>query len=223
MSQAGVASRRASEELIRAGRVQINGNVARLGDRVAPGDRVTVDGQEITRPRGTVTYMLNKPAGVLSTVRDERGRPTVVELLPPVDGLHPVGRLDLESEGLLLLTTDGDLTMRLTHPRYGHQKTYRIWTAQGAVMEEDLKRLEEGVVLEDGPARAVRATSAQGGCELVLAEGRKRQVRRMLLHLGYEVTRLQRTAIGRLTLGRLKTGTFRRLSEQDIELALENE
>lgn len=220
LARLGVASRRGAEELIRAGRVSVNGRSAELGMRVGPTDSVAVDGKSVARQVETVTLMLNKPRGVLSTARDERGRQTVMDLVPPSAGLHPVGRLDRDSEGLLLLSSDGELTLRLTHPRYGHRKTYRVWCAPAKVPDAALARLCTGVELEDGPALALAAARLPGGCELVLAEGRKRQVRRMLAVVGFEVVRLQRTKVGDLGLGDLAPGKWLELGERDIALAL---
>ena len=220
LARLGVASRRGVEELIRQGRVEVDGEPAVLGMRLVGGEEVRVDGEPVVGTRSSVTYMLNKPRGVVSTASDERGRRTVVDLLPATPGLHPVGRLDRESEGLLLLTTDGDLTLRLTHPRYGHRKTYRVWCRQGSLPQAALARLLRGVELEDGPARAVEARALPEGCELVLGEGRKRQVRRMLAALGFDVTRLVRTRVGELDLGDLEPGRYRLLDEEEIEAAL---
>lgn len=217
IARAGVASRRKAEELIEAGRVTINGRVARLGDRAGPSDDVRLDGRPLAEPGSHVTYLLNKPAGYVTTASDERGRPTVMQLVPAHAGLHPVGRLDMDSEGLLLLTTDGDLTMTLTHPRFEHEKEYRVYTRPELVPDEDLRSLEEGVVLEDGPAKAISAGRVPGGALIVLGEGRKRQVRRMLASVGYEVDRLVRTRVGALELGSVQTGEFRRLEDDDLE------
>ena len=212
LARAGVASRRKAEELIRAGRVTVNGRVAALGDVADPGDDVRLDGRPLPRPERSVTYLLHKPRGLVTTASDELGRPTVMDLVPAVPGLHPVGRLDLDSEGLLLLTTDGDLTLRLTHPRYRHEKEYRVWTDPPDVSDEALARLTSGVTLEDGQARAERAERAPGGAVVVLREGRKRQVRRMLAAVGHEVVRLKRTRVAGLELGDLPVGRFRELT-----------
>lgn len=216
IAAAGVASRRKAEELIRSGRVLVNGRPVELGTRVHAGDSVQVDGQLLELERSTITFMLNKPQGVLSSVTDDRGRTTVMELLPDIPGLHPVGRLDLQSEGLLLVTNDGDLTLLLTHPRYGRQKEYRVWCRQGTPSPRELRQLVAGVPLEDGLARAVSARAAPEGCSIVLAEGRNRQVRRMLAALGYDVTRLQRTRLASLQLGNLPSGQYRQLSEAEL-------
>jgi 23S rRNA pseudouridine2605 synthase len=216
LARAGIASRRKAEVLIEAGRVTVDGVTAVLGSRVGPEAVVAVDGVPVGSPARHVSYLLNKPAGVLSTVRDDRGRATVMALLPRHPGLHPVGRLDRDSEGMLLVTTDGDLTYRLTHPSHRHEKTYRVWCRQGGLSREACARLVQGLELEDGPARAVRATPTPGGAEIVLFDGRKRQVRRMVAAVGSEVERLQRTRIGELGLGGLAVGDHRRLGPDDL-------
>ena len=217
LSRAGVASRRAAEDLIRAGRVTVNGRRASIGDRALPHDDVRVDGKEVRVVTEHVTYLLHKPVDVLSTAQDERGRRTVLDLVPHAPGLHPVGRLDRDSEGILLLTNDGDLTLRLTHPRYGVDKEYRVWCKQGRVDGGALARLVKGIDLDDGPARAQAARPAPGGAVLVLTEGRKREVRRMLKAVGYEVERLLRTRIGGLSLGDLPVGAYREVSKDELE------
>lgn len=217
LAAAGVASRRKAENLIRAGRVTVNGKVARLGESARPDDQLQVDGKPVSQPASHITYLLNKPPGILSSVSDDRGRKTVIGLVPPAQGLHPVGRLDLESEGLLLLTNDGDLTLRLTHPRYEKEKEYRVWTREGALTETALRKLRDGVELEDGTARVVSAARAPGGARLVIREGRKRQVRRMLKAVGHEVERLQRLRVGNLRLGDLQTGEWRKLSGDELD------
>ena len=215
IARAGLASRRKAGELILAGRVTVNGRVAALGDVATEEDDVRVDGRPLRTPARHVTYLLNKPRGYVTTASDERGRPTVMDLVPDVPGLHPVGRLDLDSEGLLLLTTDGDLTLRLTHPRYAHEKEYRVWTDPPHVPDHALARLCRGVALSDGPAVAVRAERAEGGAVVVLREGRKRQVRRMFAAVGHEVVRLVRTRVASLELGDLPPGGFRELTAEE--------
>ncbi len=216
LARAGVASRRKAETLITDGRVTVDGAVASLGQKVTAGARVRVDGVDVRPVAAHRTFALYKPTGVVTTASDERGRPTVLDLVPALPGLHPVGRLDLDSEGLLLLTTDGDLTLRLTHPRYGHLKTYRVWCREGAVSREGCRALVAGVALDDGLARARRAQPAPGGVTLELGEGRKRQVRRMLAAVGYEVVRLLRTRVGDLALGDLAPGSYRELTSADL-------
>ncbi len=218
LARAGIASRRKAEDLILTKRVTVNGNIAELGSKVKPGDDVRLDGKRVEKMAETITYMLNKPMGYVTTAEDEMGRQTVLELLPKTPGLHPVGRLDMDSEGLLLLTTDGDLTLRLTHPRFEHEKEYRVWCKEGELGAGELAILEQGLELDDGRAKAIVAKRAEGGCKLVLAEGRNRQVRRMLAKVGYSVTRLVRTRIARLELGNLAPGEYRQLSEGELKL-----
>ena len=217
LARAGIASRRKSEDLITAGRVKVNGQTAELGMKVSEEDEVRVDGKSVERDVKLVTYLLNKPEGVVSTVDDERNRQTVMDLVPVVPGLHPVGRLDRDSEGMLLLTNDGDLTLEMTHPRFEHEKEYRVWCSEGTPNAGALAALEQGVELEDGIARVVVAKVADGGCRVVLGEGRNRQVRRMLAAVGYRVTRLVRVRIGGLELGNLAVGGYRKLSAADFK------
>ncbi len=216
ISRAGVASRRKAEELILAGRVTVNGRKAELGQRAQLGDDVRVDGKQLLSGMERVTFMLHKPAGFLTTANDERGRQTVLDLLPPTPGLHPVGRLDRDTEGLLLLTTDGDLTLRLTHPRYGLEKEYRVWCKEGRVEGSALKKLLDGVELEDGVANVISARPAPGGAVVVIAEGRKREVRRMFKALDRTVERLVRTRVGQLKLGDLQVGAFREVTQKEL-------
>ncbi len=218
MARAGVASRRKAEDLITSGRVTVNGSVAELGSKVQNGDEVYLDGKRVEKMAETITYMLNKPAGHVTTAEDEMSRPTALELLPLTPGLHSVGRLDMDSEGLLLFTTDGDLTLRLTHPRFEHEKEYRVWCKEGELGAAELGILERGLELDDGAAKAVVAKRAEGGCKLVLAEGRNRQVRRMLAKVGYNVTRLVRTRVAKLELGDLSSGQYRELSSEELRL-----
>jgi 23S rRNA pseudouridine2605 synthase len=217
LARAGIASRRAAEDLVRAGRVEIAGERATLGQRVPEGAEVRVDGRAVSVAAAHRTFALHKPRGVVTTAHDERGRGSVLDLLPAVPGLHTVGRLDRDSEGLLLATTDGDLTLRLTHPRYGHTKTYRVWCERGTPAPEALGALRRGVELEDGPARALAARAAEGGAEIVLNEGRSHQVRRMLEAVGHRVVRLVRTHIGGLALADLEPGAWRELTPRDFE------
>jgi 23S rRNA pseudouridine2605 synthase len=217
LSRAGVASRRGADELIKAGRVTVNGEPGQLNTVVGAHDRVEVDGEVVTRQR--LRYvLLNKPPGVVTTARDPQGRPTVVGLVPDEPRVVPVGRLDADTTGALLLTNDGQLAHRLAHPRYGVEKTY-VAEIEGDAHEDALQRLREGVTLDDGrtaPARARRL--GPGRVELVLHEGRKHQVKRMLAEVGYPVTRLHRSAYAGLTLEGLEPGESRELEPSEVEL-----
>lgn len=229
LAHAGVASRRAAEALILQGRVAVNGEVVRaLGTRVdLDRDTVTVDGRPIARRAARHYVLLHKPRGYVSTARDERGRPTVLDLVPTPTRLYPVGRLDADSEGLLLLTDDGDLALRLTHPRYKVPKEYHV-LVPAPVPEEVLARLRSGVDLAEGrtaPAEVavLRREPAGTWLRIVLRQGWKRQIRRMLAALGLPVERLVRVRIGGLTLGDLPAGTWRVLSPGEARRALEEE
>lgn len=221
LAHAGVGSRRAVEALIVAGRVRVNGVDAILGQRVDTSrDVVEVDGSRVPLSTDLLYYLMNKPEGVVTTVSDPAGRPTVMDLWEGEERVWPVGRLDVASEGALVLTSDGDLTHRLTHPRFGVPKTYLV-EVRGEVSGSTLRRLGRGVDLEDGPTAParVRLRGRAGGSSLVevrLREGRNRQVRRMFETLGHPVVRLVRTAIGPLMLGRLRPGTYRRLTPEEV-------
>lgn len=230
IAAAGLCSRRHSEDLLRAGRVRVNGAVAGLGDRADPDlDRICVDGRPLQPPATSLTLLLNKPAGLLSTCHDPRGRATVIDLLPRDlargRGLHPVGRLDADSRGALLLSNDGQLTLRLTHPRYGHRKTYRIWV-QGWPEPATLARWRAGVSLDGQPSLPVRirCLAQEAGAsqlELVMREGRNRQIRRTAELLGHPVLDLQRVAIGGLRLADLPEGRWRPLQPQEWSCLLQ--
>lgn len=215
LARAGVASRRGADELIKAGRVTVNGEPGQLNTVVGARDRVVVDGEEVARQR--LRYvLLHKPDGVVTTARDPQGRPTVVELVPAEPRVVPVGRLDADTTGALLLTNDGRLAHRLAHPRYGVEKTY-VATVEGDPDDDALARLREGVELDDGrtaPARARRL--APGRVELVLHEGRKHQVKRMLDAVGHPVTGLHRSGYAGLTLEGLEAGTWRDLTPAEL-------
>lgn len=220
LARHGVASRRGADALIEAGRVRVNGDPTRLGTTVDPtADHVTVDGQPVGEPVALRTLVLNKPLGVVSTRTDPQGRSTVLDLVDDPRGLYPVGRLDADSRGLLLLTSDGDLAMRVTHPRHGITKRYRATVTPHATTHT-LRRLTYGVELSDGPARALEATLSgrdrQGDVvEVVMAEGRKREVRRLFAAVQLRVVDLVRTAVGPVALGRLKEGHARPLSHAE--------
>jgi 23S rRNA pseudouridine2605 synthase len=217
LARVGLASRRASEELIVKGRVTVNGEIAGLGRRVDTRvDRVEVEGTPIPIAPGLVHLLLNKPRGVVSTVDDPQGRPTVVELVPAEPRLFPVGRLDQDTEGLLILTNDGGLTHRLTHPRYGVDKEYLVHV-RGRPTRGELRRLREGVELADGvTAPAEASLVAPELLRLVIHEGRNRQVRRMCEAVGHPVERLVRIRIGPVTDRRLKPGTWRELTVDEV-------
>jgi 23S rRNA pseudouridine2605 synthase len=216
LARAGVASRRRADELIKAGRVTVNGEPGHLNTVVGARDRVEVDGQEVQRQR--LRYvLLHKPAGVVTTARDPQGRRTVVELVPGEPRVVPVGRLDADTTGALLLTNDGQLAHRLAHPRYGVEKTY-VAEVEGDPDEQALQRLRDGIELDDGhtaPARARRL--GVGRIELVLHEGRKHQVKRMLADVGYPVTRLHRSAYAGLPLEGLEPAQWRELEPDEVE------
>jgi len=219
LARAGVASRRRADELIKAGRVNVNGEPGQLNSVVGAHDRVEVDGEEVARQR--LRYvLLHKPAGVVTTARDPQGRPTVVELVPEEPRVVPVGRLDVDTTGALLLTNDGRLAHRLAHPRYGVEKTY-VAEVEGEPGEDALRQLREGIELDDGrtaPARARRLGPSR--VELVLHEGRKHQVKRMLAAVGHPVTRLHRSEYAGLTLGGLEPGVCRELEPSEVERLL---
>jgi 23S rRNA pseudouridine2605 synthase len=221
LARAGLGSRRACEELIAAGRVRVNGLVAALGDRVDPAaDRVEVDGHRVPLNPELRYFALNKPRGVVTTARDPGKRPDISTFLPPAPRLFPVGRLDRETEGLLLLTNDGELANRLMHPRYGVEKEY-LAEVDGSVGERSLGRLVRGVELDDGVARArsarrVAGTKGRAAVRIVMAEGRKREVRRMLQAVGLPVRRLVRVRVGPIRLGRLRPGQVRELDGAEV-------
>jgi 23S rRNA pseudouridine2605 synthase len=218
LASAGVASRRGAEELIRAGRVTIAGAAVTDPARdVSAGDAVAVDGAPIDVPRGRVVYALNKPAGVVSTARDPQRRPTVVSLVPVGVRLYPVGRLDIDTTGLILLTNDGELAHRLTHPRFEVPKTYRAVVSRPPVRERALRALREGIELDDGPSLpALVERAAADMLEITIREGRKRQVRRMCEAVGHPVRRLERVRFGPLALGSLRPGTYRELTAEEV-------
>jgi len=221
MAGAGVASRRASEEIIRAGRVSVDGELVTDPARdVGEHNTVTVDGNRIAEHSAElVVYALNKPAGVVSTASDTHGRPTVVELVHSRARLYPVGRLDADTTGLILLTNDGELAYRLTHPSFEVDKTYRAVVRGAPVSERALRQLREGVPLEDGLTAPARVTRVKPDTlEITIHEGRKRQVKRMCEHVGHRVIELQRVRFGPLRLGELGPGKYRRLSEREVSL-----
>jgi 23S rRNA pseudouridine2605 synthase len=216
LARAGVASRRRVDELIKAGRVVVNGEPGRLNTFVERGDRVEVDGKAVVPQR--LTYvLLNKPTGTVTTARDPQGRPTVVDLVDLPERVVPVGRLDADTTGALLLTNDGPLAHRLAHPRYGVEKVYEV-DVEATPDDAALRRLAEGVELDDGrtaPARVRRLAPSK--IELTLHEGRKHQVKRMLAAVGHPVRRLHRSTYAGLTLEGLEPGRWRELEPSEVQ------
>jgi 23S rRNA pseudouridine2605 synthase len=218
LAHSGVASRRAAEDLIRAGRVTVGGEVVTDPARdVDEASAVNVDGEAV-EPESLEVHMLNKPAGVVSTAKDTHGRRTVTQLVPSGRRLYPVGRLDAETTGLILLTNDGELANRLTHPRYGVPRTYLARVGGGPIKEAALRRLRQGVELDDGPTQPAKVRRIDADLlELTIKEGRKRQVRRMCDAVGHPVTELSRIAFGPLRLNDLGPGKHRRLTAVEVE------
>lgn len=228
MAEQGIASRRKSEDLIRAGKVKVNGHIAVIGQKINPKkDLVTVGKQKIVPPktRNMVYIMLNKPRGYVTTVSDEYDRKTVMDLIPDIkERIYPVGRLDKDSEGLLIMTNDGSFTNCLTHPSHGLAKVYRV-TVRPAVDDEILYNLRNGVVIDGrktAPADVTVLTEEENRVvlEFVLHEGRNREIRKMCESQGLEVARLKRTAVGSLKLGVLPQGKYRELTEQEVKKLL---
>lgn len=228
MAEQGVASRRKSEDLIRAGKVKVNGHIAEIGMKINPRkDLVTVGKQKLTnvKNRKMVYIMLNKPRGYVTTVSDELGRKTVMDLLPDFGcRIYPVGRLDKDSEGLLLLTNDGSFTNCMTHPSHEYAKVYRV-TVRPAVNDEILFNLRNGIEIDGrktAPCEVNVLTEEENRVvlEFILHEGRNRQIRKMCESQGLEVARLKRISIGPIKLGMLKQGDYKELSEQDVKKLL---
>ena len=228
IASAGLCSRRRAEEWLQAGRVTVDGQVSRVGDQADPlRQTIRVDGKELPIRKAVRVLLLNKPVGVICSCNDPQGRPTVLDLLPPAHraGLHPVGRLDADSRGALLLTDLGELTLKLTHPRYSHTKTYRVWV-EGVPSEAVLDRWRRGLLLDGRRTRPaqVRLLRSRGGrslLEIELREGRNRQIRRVAEALGHPVLDLQRTAISGLSLGDLAEGCWKWLGEGEWKPLLE--
>ena len=225
LSQWGIASRRQAEQMILDQRVRLNGSVVKLGQKANPQDHLEVDGKPVkltNRPQ-LLYFLLNKPVGVVSTCRDPQNRPTVLQLLPTSlqqQGIHPVGRLDKDSTGALLLTNDGELT-QITHPRYHLPKTYHVWV-DGHPPEPILQLWRQGIILDDQktlPAQVnvLKRRTQQTLLQIVLTEGRNRQIRRVAQQLGFEVLKLHRTAIGVIQLGVLPNGHYRCLTSREID------
>lgn len=221
ISRCGAMSRRKAEEAISAGRVEVNGRPAKIGDIVVPGDNVTLDKKKIAPAEKMLYLMLNKPRGYVTALSDDRGRKTVLDLLKGLDGrVYPVGRLDFNSEGLLLLTNDGELSYRLTHPRFEIEKAYRVLVS-GKVDEQDLYDLKAPVEIGGRAVRAVSVTVLERkekttALEIVIREGRNREIRRICEQSGLLIRRLKRVRMGNLGLGELRPGSYRMLSPDEV-------
>ena len=226
LARAGLGSRRTCEDIVRAGRVKIDDVVATLGDRADPDtQQILVDDVPLAVRPDLVYYVLNKPTGVVTTASDPQGRPTVVALVPNEPRVFPVGRLDADTEGLLVMTNDGDLAQLLAHPRHGVDKTY-VAEVAGQPSEAALRQLRTGIELDDGPTapatvRITARTAGKAALELTIHEGRKRQVRRMCAAVGHPVQRLVRTKIGPLADARLAPGTWRELRPREVRALYE--
>jgi len=215
LARAGIASRRKADELIKAGRVSVNGEPGQLNTFVERGDRVEVDGGTVA-PQTLAYVLLHKPAGVVTTAHDPHGRPTVVGLVEHESRVVPVGRLDADTTGALLLTNDGELAHRLAHPRYGVEKTY-VAEVEGDPRDAALRALREGIELDDGPTAPARARRlGRSRVELTIHEGRKHQVKRMLAAVGHPVTRLHRSGYAGLDVSGLEEGRWRELSGDEV-------
>ena len=222
LAESGVASRRKSEELIDQGKVKVNGRVAMIGDKVDPKkDTITVNGKKIIKTKTFTYIVLHKPRGFITTMSDEMDRKCVAELIKDVPGrVYPVGRLDRDSEGMLLFTNDGAFANAMTHPTKHVPKTYRV-TVRPSITEDQITALTQGVIIDDrktAPAEVRVVTKEEGRVvlEIILYEGRNRQIRKMCEEVGLEVARLKRTAIGSIKLGMLKQGAWRNLTEDEV-------
>ncbi|MEI2834360.1 MAG: pseudouridine synthase [Acidimicrobiia bacterium] len=220
LAHAGVASRRVVEDMIEEGRITLNGSVVNLGEKATVNDEICVDDIKVPLSSELVWFLLNKPLNILSSSSDDRGRKTVVDIIDTDKRIFPVGRLDINTTGLLILTNDGELTNLLTHPKYGVSKTY-VARLDGHVQNAQIETLQNGVELDDGmtsPAKVkvIARKSDQSVLEIIIHEGRNRQIRRMASAIGHEVLSLQRIAIGPIVDKKLKTGEYRKLEINEI-------
>jgi len=223
LAEIGLASRRQAEEMIRQGRVTINGRAARIGEKVDPSrDHIKVDGRRVALPSEKLYLLLHKPKNTVTTLEDPEGRPTVLSLVKEKRArLFPVGRLDYDAEGFLLLTNDGDLAHRLSHPSFRIPRTYRV-KVKGKPSPEEIRKLSRGISLEDGPTAPcritfLRETRENAWMEMTLREGRNRQVKRMWEKMGYPVLKLKRVSFAGLALGNLQPGEYRALGPKELE------
>lgn len=222
LADCGVASRRKSEEIIAAGRVKVNGQTAKVGDKVSLKDKITLDGEPVSAEKNKVYILLHKPRGFITTMQDEQGRKCVASLVSDLnERVYPVGRLDKDSEGLLLMTNDGDFANQIMHPKKHIPKTYRV-TVRPSINDEQLNKIATGIVIDGRktlPAR-VKVLQEEPGrvvLEIILYEGRNREIRKMCESLGLEVARLKRTAVGGVKLGMLKQGSYRELTSAEMK------
>lgn len=230
ISSAGICSRRRAEELLIQGRVELNNKIAAIGDSADPNiDKIFIDGKIISSEIKFKVILLNKPPGIISTCHDPHGRKTVIDLLPPNEirkGLHPVGRLDRESRGAILLSNHGELTLKLTHPKYSHNKTYRVWV-EGIPSKITIKKWEEGVMLSQKKTmptkiKIIEISQRKSLLNIILREGRNRQIRRVAEKLGHPVLDLQRVSIANISLKNLKEGQWRELEHQEWNHLIKN-
>ena len=219
IADCGICSRREAEELIKSGRIRINGRLADLGESVSEADLVYFDDKLIRKNADTIVIMLNKPTGVVSTASDQFGRKTVLDLLDndlKRKRLYPVGRLDYNTSGLILLTNNGDLTYKLTHPSNNIEKTY-IAKTNKVITDNEIQAFKKGIIIDNYKTREVILKKAGNSCKIVLKEGRNRQVRKMFEAVGFKVLELRRVKIGNLELGSLKEGEYRQLSKKEVD------
>jgi len=223
LANAGVASRRKAEKLIEDGRVKVNGiPVTELGSKVSERDEISVDNKPVELKYERMAFILNKPAGYLSTCSDQRNRQTVLELMPKIPGLHPVGRLDKDTTGLIILTNDGDLTFKIAHPKHEIEKEYEA-VFDGTFTENHEKILLQGINLDDGKVKPkqvkiISSNENSSTVRLVITEGRNREVRRIFYYFGFKVKELKRIRIGQVTLGSLNVGEYIKLTEDQLKI-----